>query len=42
MEEKILKHQLSSGDAVSPDQGCRQRNNCMWGLNEDKGFFTGV
>ena len=39
MEEKILKHQLSSGGAVSPTQGCRQRNNYLQGLNEDKGFF---
>ena len=40
MKEKILKHLLSSGEAVSPNQGSRQRNNCLQGLNEDKGFFS--
>ena len=39
VEEKILKHRLSSGGAVSPNQSRRQRNNCLWGLNEKKGFF---
>ena len=37
---KILKHRLSSRGVVSPNQRCRQRNNCLRGLNEDKGFFS--
>ena len=40
MEEKILKHRLSSGVVASPNQCCRQRNICLWALNEDKGFFS--
>ena len=40
MKEKILKHRLSSGGVASPNQGCRQRNNCLRGLNEDKGLFS--
>ena len=39
VEEKILKHRLSSGGVVSTNQGCRQRNICLWGLNQDKGFL---
>ena len=37
---KILKHRLSSGGVISPNQRCRQRNNCLQGLNEDKDFFS--
>ena len=40
VEEKILKRGLRSGGVVSPNQGCRQRNNCLRGLNEDKGIFS--
>ena len=35
VEEKILKHRLSSGGVVSPNERCRQRNNCLRGLNDD-------
>ena len=28
------------GGVVSPNQGFRQRNNCLLRLNEDKGFFS--
>ena len=42
VEEKILKHQLSLGEVVSPNQGCRQRNNCLRGLSEVKGFFSKI
>ena len=40
VEEKILKHRLSSGGVVSPNQRCRQRNNCLRGLNQDEGFIS--
>ena len=36
----ILKHRLSLGGVASPYQGCRQRNNCLGGLYEGKGFFS--
>ena len=36
---KILKNRLSSGGIVSPNQGSRQRNNCLQGLNGDKGLL---
>ena len=39
VEEKILNHRLSSGGVISPNQHCRQRNNYLHGLNEDKDFF---
>ena len=35
MEEKILKHRLSSGGVILPNQRCRQRNSHLQGLNED-------
>ena len=38
VEEKILKHRLSPGGVISPNQHCRQRNNYLQGLN-DKEFF---
>ena len=40
VEEKILRHGLSSGGVISPDRRCRQRNNYLQGLNEDKDFFS--
>ena len=40
MEEKILKHRLSSGGVISPNQRCRQRNKYLQGLNEDKDLFS--
>ena len=40
VEEKILKHRLSSGGVISPNQRCRQRNNYLQALNEDKDFFS--
>ena len=40
MEDKILNHQLSSGKVVSPNQGRRQRNNCLQGLNGNKDFLS--
>ena len=35
VEEKILKHRLSSGGVILPNQRCRQRNSHLQGLNED-------
>ena len=37
---KVLKHRLSSGGVVSPNQGWKQRNRCLQELNEDEGFFS--
>ena len=39
-DEKIQKLWLSLGGVVSPNQGCKQTNNCLRGLNEDKDFFS--
>ena len=40
VEDKILNHQLSSGPVASPNQGRRQRYNCLQGLNGDKDFLS--
>ena len=38
--KNIAKHQLSSGEAISPNQRCLQRNNCLRGFYEDKGLLS--
>ena len=40
VEKNIVKYWLSSRGPVSPIQRCWQRNNCLQGLNEDKGLFS--
>ena len=38
--KNIVKHRLSSGRVISPNERCWHRNNCLRELNEDKSLLS--